>query len=187
LDRTHYTDLLTHIALPGNVYILEYPGYGRRQGSPSKHSFFAAADEAIAAIKSENDLQFVMVGESVGSGVAAYAARAARERLRAMLFITPFHSFSAVVWNRLPIFPTSLLLTENYENGSTLHGMHAPAFFVLAEHDEVIGLEEGQALFQSYTGQKQKFVVPAIGHNEIPFEKTADWVREFRWFLKRTE
>ncbi len=187
LDRTYYAALLTHIALPGNVFIMEYPGYGRREGSPSKTSFFAAADDALTVIEETNDLPIVMVGESVGSGVASYAAIRAEERLRAILFITPFDSFGQVVWNTLPLFPTSILLTENYDNGQMLAGLRAPAFFVLADRDEVVGVSEGLSLYQKYIGPKQKFVIPDVGHNEIPFSPETDWVREFRWFLKRTQ
>ncbi len=187
LDRTYYTTLLTHIALPGNVFVMEYPGYGRREGSPSKKAFFAAADDALTVIEETNDLPIVMVGESVGSGVASYAAIRAEGRLRALLLITPFDSFAQVVWNTLPFFPTSLLLTENYDNGSMLNGLRAPAFFVLADKDEVVGVSEGNTLFSKYIGPKQKFIVPDVGHNNIPFSTDADWAREFRWFLKRTQ
>ena len=187
LDRTYYTKLLTHIALPGNVFVMEYPGYGRRGGRPRKKSFFAAADNAVVTIKETNNLPIVMVGESIGSGVAAYAAIQAEERLRAILLITPFDSFAQVVWNTLPLFPTSILLTENYDNGRTLEGLRAPAFFVLADKDEVIGVEEGTTLFEKYIGPKQKFVIPDVGHNDVPFSPETDWVREFRWFLKRTQ
>ncbi len=187
LDRMYFTDLLTHISLPGNVFIMEYPGYGRRDGSPSKKAFFAAADGALEVIKATNDLPIIVVGESVGSGVASYAAVRAEGRLRALLFITPFHSFGSVVWNTLPLFPTSLLLSENYENGDMLEGLRAPAFFVLADKDEVVGVEEGLSLFEEYIGPKQKFVIPDVGHNDIPFSVDADWVREFRWFIKRTQ
>lgn len=187
LDRTYFTQLLTHIALPGNVFVMEYPGYGRRDGSFGKKSFFKAADDAIAVIKSTNELPFVMVGESLGSGVAAYAAISSEERLRALLFITPFDSFAQVAWNTMPFFPMSLLLLDTYENTEMLSGLRAPAFFVIADRDEVVGREQGVALYDSYIGPKQKFIIPDAGHNDVPYASDADWVREFRWFLKRTQ
>ena len=36
-----------HDAAPVDVFILEYPGYGAREGSPSKKSLIAAAEEAF--------------------------------------------------------------------------------------------------------------------------------------------
>lgn len=187
LHRTYFTELLTHISLPGNVFVMEYPGYGRRDGSPSKKEFFSAADGALSVVETTNELPIIVVGESVGSGVAAYAAVRAEERLRALLFVTPFDSFGSVVWNTLPLFPTSLLLSENYENSTMLEGLRAPAYFVIADKDEVVGVKQGLKLFESYAGPKQKFVIPDVGHNDVPFSVDTDWVREFRWFLKRTQ
>jgi fermentation-respiration switch protein FrsA (DUF1100 family) len=87
----------------------------------------------------------------------------------------------------MPFFPVSLLLSESYENVSAMRSVPAPAFFVLAERDEVVTFAEGKHLFDAYRGPKQKFTIPGIQHNEVPFGITEDWVREFRWFLKRNE
>src|SRR5437899_12560508 len=51
IDRAHYADALQNAA-PFDVYILEYPGYGSRSGSPSESSIFAAANEGIGDRKS---------------------------------------------------------------------------------------------------------------------------------------
>jgi pimeloyl-ACP methyl ester carboxylesterase len=187
LHRTYMTDVLTHIEVPGNVYVVEYPGYGRKPGVPSKEAFFAAADEAIEAVLRENNVPIVLVGESIGTGVVAYEAARAGSRLRALLFITPFYSFAHVVSKATYFLPIRLLLSEDYENARALASVRVPAFFVLAEDDEVVGLTEGKTLFAAYNGPKQKFIIPNGRHNEVPYEARTDWVREFRWFLKRTE
>src|SRR5205807_1869211 len=68
IDRAQYADGLQNAA-PLDVYILEYPGYGSRPGTPSQQSIFAAATEAINSL-TPNRPTYV-IGESLGTGVAA--------------------------------------------------------------------------------------------------------------------
>jgi hypothetical protein len=54
-------------AAPVDVYVLEYPGYGSRAGSPDKRSILAAAEEAFGLLT--NGLPKYLVSESIGAGV----------------------------------------------------------------------------------------------------------------------
>lgn len=57
-----------------SVFILEYPGYGSRDGSPSKASFDSAAEEAYRWLrKSYPNIPVCVIGESIGSGVTSRA------------------------------------------------------------------------------------------------------------------
>src|ERR1041384_5552260 len=49
LDRDYLARPI-HDALPLDVYVLEYPGYGARGGSPGLKSFLTAGEEALAAL-----------------------------------------------------------------------------------------------------------------------------------------
>src|SRR5665213_2941335 len=55
-----------------DIFLLEYPGYGDRRGSPSETSLFGAADEALPLLGT--NLPVYLVGESLGTGVACYLA-----------------------------------------------------------------------------------------------------------------
>src|SRR3982750_1219154 len=50
--RVNYLDNLRTF-WPADVYILEYPGYGARAGSPTQTSFFNAADEAMRLLENK--------------------------------------------------------------------------------------------------------------------------------------
>src|SRR5208283_4879276 len=62
-----------HDAASVDVFVLEYPGYGARAGSPGKASFITAAEEAFQLLP-KNSPKFV-VSESIGAGVAAELAK----------------------------------------------------------------------------------------------------------------
>ena len=67
----HYADQIQVLAA-FDVFILEYPGYADRPGSPSQESIFHAADEALQLLDTNKPV--FLLGESLGSGVAAYLA-----------------------------------------------------------------------------------------------------------------
>jgi hypothetical protein len=55
-----------------SVFILEYPGYGNREGSPGKLSFDSAAEVAYRELRrSYLNTPVCVVGESIGSGPAS--------------------------------------------------------------------------------------------------------------------
>jgi uncharacterized protein len=60
LDRGYLAGPI-HEAAPIDVYILEYPGYGARAGSPDKSSLLAAGEEALGLLT--NGLPCYLVGE----------------------------------------------------------------------------------------------------------------------------
>src|SRR5687767_5506680 len=55
LNRSYIASPI-HEAVSRDVYVLEYPGYGARVGSPSMKSFLAAGEEAFALLPSESPI-----------------------------------------------------------------------------------------------------------------------------------
>ena len=67
----HYADAIQQAA-SFDVFILEYPGYGDRPGSPSEAALQKSAAEALGLLGTNAPVY--CVGESLGTGVAAYLA-----------------------------------------------------------------------------------------------------------------
>ncbi len=58
-----------------SVFVMEYPGYGTRQGKPSKATFNRAATEAYQYLRQTNPgISVCVVSESIGCGPAANLA-----------------------------------------------------------------------------------------------------------------
>jgi uncharacterized protein len=150
-------------ASPGlAVHILEYPGYGDRDGSPSEASLTAAAIEAIEAVHGRP----LLVGESIGTGVACLAASAAPEKIAGLLLITPFDSLVSVAQHHYPWFPVRWIMTDRFDSAKALKNFPGPAAFVIAEHDEITPPESGQKLHDTYQGKKRLLVVKGARHND---------------------
>jgi uncharacterized protein len=150
---------------PANVYILEYPGYGCRNGSPSAQSILAAGEAAFRALPT--NLPIYVVSESLGAGVAAHLARTFPRQVAGLALIVPYDKFSSVAQHHMKFLPAGLLLRDRFAPAEWLKDYRGPAAFLLAGADTIIPPALGKRLHDGYAGPKTLFVVPDAGHNDV--------------------
>src|SRR5215469_14697733 len=165
LDRADYVDALNQIE-PCDIYILEYPGYGPRPGSPSQQSLFRAGDEAMRLL--ENDGPVHIIGESLGTGVAAYLAGAHPKTVAAVLLIAPYHNLADVAQSHMPILPAKYMLLDRFTSAEYLRDFHGRVAVLLAGQDTTVPKKFGQQLFDAYSGPKKLWEIQNAGHNDLP-------------------
>lgn len=173
LDRGYLAEPLRD-ALPIDVFVLEYPGYGPRPGSPSMASFLAAAEAAFDALPPDRPVH--LVGESLGSGPVAHLARVRGARVRGMTLFAPFDDLARVGQSAFPILPIGLVLRDRFRPSRWLKDVRAPLIVVLAERDEVVPMRFGRQLYEDYGGPKGLQVLADRGHNDIAGQ-SAEWWR----------
>lgn len=173
LNRDYFARSI-HSAGPLDVFVLEYPGYGARAGSPSMQSFLAAAEEAFQKLPTNRPIY--LVAESLGSGPAAHLAKTYGNRIAGIIFFAPYDDLAKVGQNHMPFLPVKLLLRDRYQPAEWLKEYRGPIKVVLAEGDTVIPARFGQRLHDSYDGAKNLETIPGVGHNDIAAQP-ADWWR----------
>jgi pimeloyl-ACP methyl ester carboxylesterase len=184
LDRTYVAAALTLAspALPLDVYLAEYPGYGPRPGAPSEHALVAAAAEALAAARAEGTGPLLVAGESLGSAVAALAAAAAPDSVSGLLLVTPLASVPAVARRHYPLVPAALV-RDAWRTDRALGRYRGPVAFVVAGRDEVVFADLGIGLHDAYRGPRRLWVDPGATHNTIDWSPGAARWREIVEFL----
>ncbi len=167
LHRVDYARLLRDAAPDRNIslYILEYPGYGARKGSPSQESFIQAATDALAAIP-ENE-PVIVLGESIGTGVASALAAAQPDRVAGLLLLTPFDSLASVAQHHYPILPVRWILRDSYPSSEWLQNYRGPVAIIVAADDTVVPAEFGRKLYENYAGPKKLIVAEHADHNDL--------------------
>ncbi len=147
-----------------SVFILEYPGYGVRAGSPSLTSINSAAREAFGLLRETYPrLPVSVVGESIGSGPAATLARAERPPDKLVL-ITPFDRLSRVGAAHYPRLLVWLMLADDWDNAAALASYRGAVEIFGAKDDEIIPVARAVALAGAVPAAK--FVLIEGGHNE---------------------
>jgi pimeloyl-ACP methyl ester carboxylesterase len=141
-----------------SVFILEYPGYGLREGQPSRASFDAAAREAYEALRARfTDTPVCVVAESIGSGPAATLGALARPPDK-LVFIVPFDNLKSVARDHTSFLPVGLLLAGSWDNVQALAHYDGPMDVFGARRDEVIPVRHARALAASRPQAKLQLI-----------------------------
>jgi pimeloyl-ACP methyl ester carboxylesterase len=179
-QRGHLAAALAGTGL--RVILAEYPGYGPRDGALGEASLVADAIETIALAQRQFG-PLLVVGESLGAGVAAAAAARQREAVAGLMLITPWDRLEHVASFHYPWLPVRWLLRDQYDSAAKLAGFDRPVLVVVAQHDDIVPARLGEALFEGLAGPKQLRVLPFAGHNDWPARVDADWWQQSIEFL----
>ncbi|HJV23459.1 MAG TPA: alpha/beta fold hydrolase [Holophagaceae bacterium] len=163
LDRVYYLRLFEGFG--ADVVLLEYPGYGARPGDPCEATLVAAGREAASLLAQEGPL--VLLGESLGSGVALQVAAADPAHIQGLLLVTPYARMSEVGAEAYPWLPVRWLLKDRWDNLAALPRIRGPVAILLAGRDEVVGAAQGRRLATAARSPVQVWEQPEAGHNTL--------------------
>lgn len=172
-------------ALPDHAvstYILEYPGYGARRGSPSQEALLQAASEAVALIPSTSPL--FLVGESLGTGVASATAAAHPERITGLLLLTPFDNLANVAQFHYPLLPVRWIMLDQFPSAEWLENYPGRSVFILADNDKVVPAQFGKSLYDKFPGPKLLIIAEQSDHNDLLHTlPLTEWQQTLRFLL----
>jgi hypothetical protein len=108
------------------------------------------AETALAYLEKQLGVprtQTVLVGHSLGTGVAAEMAR--RGLGKKLVLLSPYTSTVAVAQRIAPILPMRLLLRDQLDIERIAHDIQTPALVIHGTRDELIPVEMGQRVAKS--------------------------------------
>jgi pimeloyl-ACP methyl ester carboxylesterase len=166
LGRVDYLPVLE--AAGFEAVLLEYPGYGPREGEPSEAALAADARMALGRLKVESPAPVVLLGESLGSGVAVQVAAVEPSSVAGLLLAVPFARMDEVAARHYPWLPLKLLLRDRWNSLDAIRGYRGPVALLVAGRDEVVGAEQGHRLARGCPGPVRVWEVPGATHNGLP-------------------
>lgn len=169
-----------HDAVNVDVFVLEYPGYGARTGSPSKTSFDAAAEEAFQLLPT-NSPKYI-VSESIGAGVACELAKNHPSEISGMALFVPYDNLASVAQRNFWFLPAYFLLLDRFDPAACLKNYHGLVQFVIAGEDEIIGAASGKKLADGYGGPKNLQVISGAHHNDVAAQPPDWWRKVFAFW-----
>lgn len=161
------------------LVLAEYPGYAARPGSPSESVLVEDARALYVALAARYpQAPLVVVGESLGSGVAVQVAATALPAPERLVLLTPFRSMVQVAQEQMPIAPVKLLLWDRFESDRHIVGFTGPVYLLTAQFDELVTAEAGEQL-RDIAAERSHTVLTQIAgakHNTWWLRTTqADW------------
>jgi pimeloyl-ACP methyl ester carboxylesterase len=169
---SHYANDLQNAA-DFDVFILEYPGYEDRPGSPSEKSLFNAADEALSLLPINRPVY--LVGESLGSGVASYLAGTYSNKIAGVILISPFNSLTDVAQYHYPLLPVRWLLVDRFPSETYLRNYRGKLGIMVDGRDTVVPKKFSLRLYDGYGGPKKIWEFPDGEHIQIPEPPSGFW------------
>lgn len=161
----YHSDLILRLREAGlkqKLYLLEYPGFGFRDGSPNEKNLVAAATQALQSI----DGDVVVLGQSLGSGVACELVASNPRNVRGLVLLTPFDNLMSAGKQRYRWFPAWFLIRDHYNSKQYLPVFRGPVSFILADRDTVTPRILGEQLYAAYPGPKRLWIAPNSFHKQ---------------------
>ena len=151
-----------------SLALVNYRGYGESEGKPSEAALFADALVVFDALASRPDVdasRIVLVGRSLGSGVAAYVA--AERTVAAVVLISPYDSMTAIARRHYPWLPVGLLLKHPFDSASRAPHIRSPLLAIAGDADRIIPPSHSRRLVEAWAGPKRFVELRDADHNDL--------------------
>ena len=152
----------------GALLLMNYRGYGNSEGKPSaealKQDALLIFDQVLAELAIQPS-QVVLVGRSLGSGIATYVT--AKRQVASTILITPYDSMANVAQHHYPWLPVSILLKHRFDSASLAKTITSPALILLASTDQIVPHRFSSNLLQQWAGATTSTMITQSDHNSI--------------------
>ncbi len=152
---------------------VEYRGYPGATGTVSEAGILADGLAAFDWVKLQCKCEIVLMGHSLGTGVAVHVA--AEREVRAVALFAPYSSIVDVAADRFWFLPVRWLIKNPIRSDQRINKVTEPVLMVHGAADTVIPIQFGKKLFALANDPKQFVALENIGHNEV-LEGSADRV-----------
>lgn len=163
-----------------SLLMVEFPGYGRSQGSPSQRTITATMLKAYDVIAARPDVdadRIILMGRSLGGGAVCQLAD--RRPIRGLILVSAFTSVTAFAPRYLaPPF----LVKDPFDNLAVIRAFRRPVLIIHGSRDEIIPYRHGQTL--AAAAPDGNLVSFSSGHNDLPTDSRQFW-QAIDEFLRR--
>jgi pimeloyl-ACP methyl ester carboxylesterase len=156
----------TYTDLQYDVFMLDYRGYGKSEGAISSQAQLyrdiqLVYEEMKKAYREDN---IVVLGYSIGSGLATYIAATNKPKL--LILQAPYYSLVDMMRHQYPIVPT-FILKYRFETNKYIAACTMPVVLFHGDKDELIYYKSSLKLQALFKPTDTLITLTGQGHNEI--------------------
>lgn len=147
------------------VLLVEYPGYGRSTGSPTRASILATATagfDRLAEREGVDPDRIVVMGRSLGGGVGAELTRS--RPVAALVLQSAFTSVGSLAARSYYVPP--FLVRDRFRTLEALRSYDGPVLVLHGRSDRIVPFSHGRRLADA--SERATLVPMECGHNDCP-------------------
>ena len=159
-------ELQEHLA--SSVLVFDYRGYGRSEGVPTFDGIVRdaeAAREWLAKRAGIADRDVVLMGESLGGGVAVQLAT--RTGARGLILDSTFASLRDAAKAHYAGWLVNAAIRNSFDSVAEIGKYNGPLLQFHGDRDSVVPLTSAQALFAAANEPKRFITLPGKDHNDL--------------------
>ncbi|MEP9390504.1 alpha/beta hydrolase [Mesorhizobium sp. KR9-304] len=156
---------------------ISYRGYPGSTGTPSEQGLLVDGLAAFDWLTALGDGPVVLLGQSLGSGVAVNTA--VERPAAAVVLVSPYLSVQSLAQAHYPFLPVSLLISDPFRSDLRIGSVRQPKLFVHGRLDRVIPLSSGEALYAIAPDPKSFLIYDDAGHNDVWNKDLTDEIVRF--------
>jgi len=163
-DRSQWLAMMLR-QVPANLFMFDYRGYGRSQGSPSELGCYLDAEAAYDWLRQHHaDLPIIAHGHSLGSAVVIELAR--RRELDGLILESAFTGAKDMAHLMFGPIPVAWLTSMKWASDEKVASLTMPKLFLHGDRDSVVPYKLGRRLFALAAEPKQFVTLAGCDHND---------------------
>jgi fermentation-respiration switch protein FrsA (DUF1100 family) len=175
-----------HRYLGVNIFIFDYRGYGRSEGSPTEAGTYLDAQGAVDYLRGRPSVdpnRLVLFGRSLGCAIAAEAA--SKSQPYALVLESPFTSVQAMAKRVYPFLPgAGRLVRTRYDCLSRVGSVGAPVMVLHGDQDSIVPYEMGREVYEAASPPKRFYRIEGADHNDTYLVGGAAYYEALAGFLE---
>jgi fermentation-respiration switch protein FrsA (DUF1100 family) len=167
-----------------SVFIFDYRGYGRSDGSISEKGFYLDSEAAYQVARKwadQHKAKLVVFGRSLG-GIAATHLGATKS-CDGLILESTFTNMGAMARAHYPLPFAESLLKHRLNAVGEIDQVRAPILFFHGDKDRIVPIRLGRGLFEAAPNPKEFVILPGAGHNDTYFMGGQGYFNKIEDFL----
>ena len=187
-NLTHRLDNIQRLKdLRLNIFIFDYRGYGKSDGTPSEAGIYAdsqAAYDVLVAEKNISPQKMFLFGRSLG-GICAVEV-AANNPAAGLILESVFTSARDMASKVSPLLPIGWAIQSKFDAMRNVPHLKLPKLFLHGTKDEIVPYEFGRKLFDAAVEPKEFYDIEGAGHNNTYGMGGIDYFAALDRFISKT-
>lgn len=183
---SHRLDTLAGLNRLGlDVFIFDYRGYGRSEGSPDEQGTYRdvrAAWDYLTDIRAVPANSIILFGRSLGGAIAAWLSSQVEHG--ALIVDSGFSSLPDVAADHYPWIPVRHLARSRYDTLSYVRETRSPVLIAHSRGDEIVPFTHGERIYEA-AAQPKTFIELSGGHNTAFSGRGPAYIKGLQAFIDR--